>query len=156
MFQVEWKQCAKHRGGEPTAHAKDGFATYDEAEAFHHKTNNEKGRLPFNFAIRCTKATALLIGMGATVHGYSDSHPYTVFAVGKGGKSISVRPDKAIRTDSNGMSDSQSYSYEVQPEAALRVYTLRKNGSWIKQGEPAKGGERIAIGYRHKYHDYSF
>lgn len=96
------------------------------------------------------------VGMGATVLMWTDRHAATIVEVVSPTK-IRVREDKAIRTDSNGMSESQSYRYEPGPETCVpRTFTLRKNGAWVRLGEPMKGGLRLAVGHRSTYHDYSF
>lgn len=89
------------------------------------------------------------VGMGATQLCYTDRHAYTVIEVSKSGKTCKVQADKAIRTDNNGMSEMQSYTFERNPEGA--IVTLRKT----KKGWTHKG-QRFALGYRSEYHDYSF
>jgi hypothetical protein len=96
------------------------------------------------------------VGMGATMLGWTDRSPATIIAVSASGKRVTVREDKATRTDSNGMSDAQSYTYEPDDNGVERAYTLRKNGRWVQVGQSAKGGARLSIGSRSKYHDYSF
>lgn len=96
------------------------------------------------------------VGMGATILMWSDRKAATVIAVSKSGKSLTVQYDKAIRTDSYGMSDAQSYRYERNPEGATAEYTKRKNGQWVRKGDPVKGGQRLGLGYRDHHYDYSF
>lgn len=96
------------------------------------------------------------VGMGATELCYSDRHAYTIVAV-HGPARIEVRADVATRTDANGMSDSQSYSYAPGPEdAPTRVLTKRKNNAWIPQGQPMRNGTRFALGIRDEHYDFSF
>ena len=54
------------------------------------------------------------VGTGVTEMGYSDRHAYEVVEV-IDEKHLLVRRCKATRTDNNGMSDSQSYKYELEP-----------------------------------------
>lgn len=96
------------------------------------------------------------VGMGATILYWTDRRAATVIAVSASGREITVQYDTAIRTDDNGMSDSQSYRYEPNPAGATRVFTKRKNGQWIAKGEPLKGGQRLGLGYRREYYDFSF
>lgn len=91
------------------------------------------------------------VGMGATQLCWTDRHAYTVVEV-KSPKRIVVQADKAIRVDSNGMSESQKYEFVPQPDAPKVTLTLRKNGQW----KPVGGGNTFAIGYRSEYHDFSF
>ena len=54
------------------------------------------------------------VGTGVTEMCYSDRHAYEVVEV-IDEKHLLIRRCKATRIDSNGMSDSQSYKYEVEP-----------------------------------------
>ena len=99
------------------------------------------------------------VGMGVTVLYWTDRGAATVNEV-VNEKTIRVVGDKSIRIDSNGMSDAQNYRYERGerygiPGAGV-VYTLRKNGRWVRRGDTMNGGQSIALGYRDTYHDYSF
>lgn len=100
------------------------------------------------------------VGMGATILGWTDRNPATIVAVrtNKDGKAIEVQvqEDNYKRVDANGMSEMQDYEYTPNPEAPIRRYSLRNNGAWVRVGETAKGGQRLAIGRREKYHDFSF
>ena len=100
------------------------------------------------------------IGMGGTVPHYTDRTAVTVVSVKKNkvGKIIivNVTADKATRTDTNGMSDAQSYEYETNWLGWREVFSLRKNGAWVKYGESMSGGTRLVLGFRSAYHDYSF
>lgn len=97
------------------------------------------------------------VGMGATILMWTDRHAATVTKVSASRKQVTVQEDKATRTDNLGMTDSgQEYTFEPNPDAPERVYTLRKNGAWVRQGEPLRGGQRLAIGHRDHYYDFSF
>jgi hypothetical protein len=99
------------------------------------------------------------VGDGVTFVYWSDRKPGTVVEVErfKTGpqagqvKAVLVTDDKAIRTDSNGMSDAQSYRFETVWDGPRTRATLRKDGKW-----KTKGGTRVLIGERDAYHDYSF
>lgn len=84
--------------------------------------------------------------------GWTDRHPYTVVEV-ISPKKIVVQEDTATRTDSNGMSDSQSYTYAANPDGKKCILTLRKSGKWMRVGSE---GSVFIIGRRMAYHDYSF
>lgn len=90
--------------------------------------------------------------MGATIHVGSDSYPATVIQVTRNGKRVVVQEDNAIRVDTNGMSESQQYTYEPNPQGAIHIATLRKDGKYRETG----GKTPISIGFRRKYYDYSF
>lgn len=59
------------------------------------------------------------VGDGATIIMYSDRHACTVIEASE--KRVTVQRDKATRTDNNGICDSQSYSYERDPNGATRT-----------------------------------
>ena len=113
-----------------------------------------------NRIMETAKTPAPVAGMGATILMYSDRKAATIcFLQGtKAGKvnCVTVREDRAIRTDKNGMSDAQSYIYERNDDAPLIAYTLRSNGAWVRLGESGKSGQRLLIGTRDHHHDYSF
>ena len=95
------------------------------------------------------------VGMGVTFIYWTDRGAGTIVEV-INAKTIRVKGDTATRTDSNGMSDAQSYTYEHATSPGSAVYTKRKNGRWVKRGQEMRGGQQIAIGYRDTHYDYSF
>lgn len=97
-------------------------------------------------------ATKVEVGVGATIVSWTDRHPATVVEVSKSGHKIVVQEDAATRTDSNGMSDAQSYSFERDENGKLTEATRRKDGSYRVKG----GTGRVLIGVRSRYHDFSF
>lgn len=92
------------------------------------------------------------VGMAATVVHWTDRTAATVVEVSKTGHKLVVQEDTATRTDSNGMSDAQSYSYERNPDGRLYEATRRKDGSYRLKG----GDSRVLLGHREKYRDFSF
>jgi hypothetical protein len=88
------------------------------------------------------------IGMGATILCWSDRHAATIIKMTP--KSVTVQRDKAIRTDKNGMSESQDYTYERNENGSISTFRLTKRG-WRN-----KSGEGLRIGDRREYYDYSF
>lgn len=95
------------------------------------------------------------VGAGATILLFSDRQGATIVSV-KGKKTVTVKRDKAIRMDQNGMSESQDYRFEYNPQAEDQVFTLRQNGAWVQKGQPMNSGVRLAIGYRDEYYDFTF
>lgn len=106
------------------------------------------------------------VGMGATLTSYTDRHAATIVSVETvGGRCrITVREDKANRTDKNGMSESQTYLYETDPNGAVHNFLRETNGRWTlvtfndrtKRWNKADGGYGLRIGARDHYHDFSF
>lgn len=101
-----------------------------------------------------------VVGMGCTLCFWTDREAATVVEVvrNKAGKlkKVTVQVDKAIRCDKNGMSESQNYLFEINPNGSKKTFTMRKNGRWAEQGYGMNGGTGISFGHRDAYHDYSF
>ena len=118
------------------------------------------------------KYDALTIGNGATVYSWSDRYSATLVDIIKrnGKQFIVVQEDHAERTDNNGMSESQSYKYSANPEGKKHyAQILDIETEDVQRGfilEPRylnpqtnrfnKDGNRITLGHRSKFHDYSF
>lgn len=92
------------------------------------------------------------VGDGATIISWTDRHPATVIEVSKTAHKITVQDDTATRTDTNGMSDAQSYEFSRNPNGKLTEATRRKDGSYRVKGS----SQRVLIGHRMRYHDFSF
>lgn len=91
--------------------------------------------------------------MGCTLLYWSDRHAATIIEV-INERRIVVQRDNAVRTDNNGMSESQEYTFTPNPEAAREEFTLRKNGRRVRKGESINGNA-LAIGYRKEFYDFS-
>lgn len=118
------------------------------------KLGTQTGSL-VNHVISLVKSPRPEVGMGATLLMWTDRKAYTVIGVSPSGKTLLAQRDKAIRTDSNGMSEAQSYRFEPDPAAEKETYTLRANGEWHRVGESSKGAT-LVLGHRAAYHDFSF
>lgn len=90
-----------------------------------------------------------VVGMGATILGWTDRHAATIVKVTP--TQIHVQQDIAKRADKNGMSECQEYTYERDETAPIEVFRKTKRG-YRKAG----GGSSLRIGDRQEYHDYSF
>jgi len=108
-----------------------------------------------NNLMQDSKHAAPEVGMGVTMLSWTDRHPATIIEVSKSGKKITIQEDSWTRTDSNGMSDAQSYTFERNPNGYTAEYSLRKNGRWVVVGSP-QNGSSLLVGHRSKYYDYSF
>ncbi len=101
------------------------------------------------------------VGMGATTLMWSDRNAGTIvriIAKSKLGSAtrIAWKQDKATRTDDNGQSDSQDYIYEYDDSAPEEIFSLRRSGRWVRQGESDKNGTGLIIGIRDEHYDYGF
>jgi hypothetical protein len=117
------------------------------------KAGTETGSL-MNHIISGCRMAAPEVGMGGTILGWTDRRACTITQVSKSGKRVGIVEDIATRIDKNGMSDSQEYSFE-RGSGSPTFFTLRKNGAWVRQGESIRG-QRLAIGKRDHYYDFSF
>lgn len=90
------------------------------------------------------------VGLGATVHSGGDRRAYTVIAVSKSGRKVTLRRDKATRTDSKGMSESQSWWYEPNPEGETRIAYRQQDGSYRVENH------LVTFGKRDEYYDFPF
>lgn len=88
------------------------------------------------------------VGMGATICCWTDRHAGTIVKVTR--CQVHVQLDVATRTDSNGMSECQTYSYSPNPNGGVTVFRKTKRG-WR-----SKNGYGLLIGSRREYYDYSF
>lgn len=110
----------------------------------------------FNHLMDNSKSVTPKVGDGGTLLMWTDRHAGTILWVSEDGKTLKWTPDKCTRNDKNGMSDSQSYTYEtVNSIEKSTTFTLRKNGKWIAKGQTMKGNT-LSIGHRSEYYDYSF
>jgi hypothetical protein len=100
--------------------------------------------------------TAPTVGTPVTLCYWSDNYPGTVIAVSESGKRITVQEDRATRVDDNGMSESQTWEYERDPEGATYVFSQRKNGRWYLVGQEMHTTPSCHVGSRRKYYDFSF
>jgi hypothetical protein len=110
------------------------------------------GSLQNMLADQSQDAAAVAFGVGATVVSWTDRHAATIIEVSASGHKITVQYDTAVRTDSNGMSDAQSYEFARDERGRTQVFTRRKNGDYRIVG----GSTRLLVGVRSQYHDYSF
>lgn len=101
------------------------------------------------------------VGMGVTFVQWSDRHACTVIAIDA--DSITIQRDIAIRTDDHGMSDSQSYRFERDPNGSVRKFRKIKRGQHKGKyaypiNYPGEKTELVKLwfGVRDEYYDYSF
>ena len=122
-----------------------------------YRAGSDTGSL-FNLLMSGPSKVVPEVNMGATMLGWTDRHAATIVEVDleRAKPRIGIKQDIAKRTDKNGMSESQDYEYSPDPNAPTEYYTFRKDGTWVKEGNPLKGGSRIMIGHREEYYDFSF
>lgn len=93
-----------------------------------------------------------VIGMGCTIHGYTDKTPATIIDISVNGKKITIQEDTFTRTDSNGFSECQEYAYSPNSDGDIHTATLRKTGRY----QISKSKSVVSLGERRRYFDFSF
>lgn len=102
------------------------------------------------------------VGKGATILHWSDRSAYFVNFVSADGKKVILERAKAVRTDGNGMCDSQQYMYERANSSTAEIVTIVfRHGKWreVSTGWDGKTNYdpiRIIFGTMQEYYDYSF
>lgn len=121
-----------------------------------------------------TQATTItpVPGMGAYVAGYSDVHSYTIIAVSKNGKAVTAQRDhsKLLNGATSGepdalqcsvggfcahVSGTQRWELTPNPNGTVYVFTLRKNGKFVKRHQ-SQTGEKLVPGKRVEHYDFNF
>lgn len=90
------------------------------------------------------------VGMGATIHMWSDRYPATVVAVSDSGKTVTLREDKV--TDWEPHPSGYGKAFADDPSGRTFRARIRKNGTWRTMG----AGEGVTLGSRAAYRDPHF
>ncbi len=95
------------------------------------------------------------LGQGATFYFLSDRCAATVVEI-VSPKHVVVQFDKTTRTDKNGLSEDQTYTFECDPKG--KKYHIRQGlrGAWRVSRGQDYGGTLVVLGERHEYRDPSF
>ena len=148
-----------HMGGHITLRHLDRLGNGNHAHA---TTSGPSTILRRHWAEKAEKVSPLpppepapVVGMGATMVMHSDRHACTVIEVVSPSKVV-VQLDHAVRTDTNGLSESQTYNYSPNPHGEIHTITKRLNGQWISQCQSLRSGQRWYVGVRQEYRDPSF
>ena len=98
------------------------------------------------------------VGSGCTICYYSDRVPATIIAISTNEKTITVQEDKWTRTDNNGMSDCQEYTYERDFNGSIHTFkrTRKDKSVYTDNGKSDDWGTFLIFGVRRRYYDYSF
>lgn len=120
---------------------------------------SETGSL-VNHVISSRNSVEPTLGMGATLLSWSDRRGGTVTFVGK---IVTVAEDHAVRTDSNGVSESQTYEHTPNENGRKSYFRRNKKGGWDEVGVNMTTGRwnrigagKVVFGRKETYHDYSF
>lgn len=91
------------------------------------------------------------VGLGCTICYYSDKRAATVTKI--------ISPCKIeVTFNKTKCIDYYSGDYEILPEleGAPQVFTKRRNGYWVSEGQPFKDGVLLMLHYQNHYIDPSF
>lgn len=92
------------------------------------------------------------VGMGVTLCVGSDRSPGTIVKVSPSGKTFEFTRDAYMRTDSNGLSEEQSYVFLPQEDGPR--YTARYSQKFGRYR--TRGGQTVGVGFRSAYWDPCF
>ncbi len=104
------------------------------------------------------------VGDQVTVHMYTDALSHTVIKRGKA--DVTIQRDNVERLDAPEITpggfaghciNQHAIRYNCTPDTdgARQTYTRRKNGRWVRKGEPMHNGPSISMG-SHEFYDYNF
>ncbi len=126
-----------------------------------HENKNQKGTEPMN------EKTKYL-----NVKGYSDVNPYEVIEASSNLKTLKVKPLHAERTNADkdvhtaggfcchtDNPDGQKWKFTSIEDACIEIYTLRKNGRYVRKGSAMPSGLSFTgklSDTPYKYYDYNF
>lgn len=103
------------------------------------------------------KNTIPELEMGATGGAGSDCYPYTICEVAPDLSYIMVQSDNHKPAPGFEYYGNQKYTYQRNLDATPTKYTLRKNGSYIREGAPKRAYWcSIHPGHRRYYQDPHF
>lgn len=91
------------------------------------------------------------VGLGCTICYYSDRRAATVTKI--------ISPCKIeVRFNRTKCIDYYAGEYEILPELEgdSRVFTKRRNGYWVAEGQPYKDGVLLILHYQNHYIDPTF
>lgn len=90
------------------------------------------------------------VGMGCTILSWTDRIPATIVSVSKSGKSFEFTYDDYHRTDTNGLSENQTYEYTSRPDG------VRNKARLCKDKRYKCHGRIVIVGIRERYEDPHF
>lgn len=96
------------------------------------------------------------VGDGATICFVTDRYPATVVDVSESMKTVSIQQDISRPTKDSDYFGDQSHIIERDEDAPVEVFTLRKNGCYVKKGSNTRYGTRLVVGSRRRYTDPHF
>jgi len=96
-----------------------------------------------------------IVGEGATIKENGNKQPQTIVAVSPDLSIVIVQEDLA-RPDPLTPPYSNLWIIKPNGDGLIQKFTLRKNGAYVRAGEPLKGGQVLTLGVREKYLKYQF
>lgn len=102
------------------------------------------------------------VGSGATILWGRDRVPATVLSsrrTASGKLVVTVQEDNYVRTDDNGICNTQSYDYSPNPQGEITTYYENKRGNLRErktQQNLRKGTGALWLGERERFYDFEF
>ena len=118
------------------------------------KASNQTGA-PVTHVLSSPLDARPVVGMSATILSGANRHAATIAKVSMNEKFIWVQRDFALRTDTNGMSKNQEYTYTPDTAAFRDQFRFYKSGWRRIAADPRGQGECLVLGTRETYYDYS-
>ena len=94
-------------------------------------------------------------GDGACMCYFTDRNPVTIIDVSASGRRVTVQTANWHIVEGSESNGSAKYTYSQDIGGGTTMFSLRKNGQWIRVGESLGGGTRLNKGYS-RYYDPSF
>lgn len=101
--------------------------------------------------VKAIKSLVPEVGLGCTICYYSDRRAATITKI--------ITPCKIeVRFNQTKCIDYYAGEYEILPEleGVAKVFTKRKNGYWVAEGQPFKDGVLLMLHYQNHYIDPTF
>ena len=101
--------------------------------------------------VKAIKSLVPEVGLGCTICYYSDRRAATITKV--------ITPCKIeVRFNHTKCIDYYNGKYEILPEleGEAKVFTKRRNGYWVAEGQPFKDGVLLMLHYQDHYIDPTF
>lgn len=101
--------------------------------------------------VKAIKSLVPEVGLGCTICYYSDRRAATITKI--------ITPCKIeVRFNRTKCIDYYDGEYEILPEleGVPKVFTKRRNGYWVAEGQPFKDGVLLMLHYQNHYIDPSF
>ncbi len=149
-IRVRAGQLCQHKNG--CVLVSTGEQDYIDRRVGFHLIGSDE-RIWLTYGEMVTEYMLVIPGMGAMTGAGSDCYPYTIVRVE--GNHIHACQDDSQVVSGSHQDGSAEYTYSRNENAPIEIFTLRKNGRFIKKGR-SLDSSGLTIGRRSAYYDPSF